>query len=52
MVDYFSTENAPAGGNAPVNGTTQQANGEDLGMADISVSFLHEFEACSRLTVV
>lgn len=37
MVDYFSNENAP--GNAPVNGTAQQATngGEDLGMAEISV---------------
>ncbi|KAJ5101966.1 mRNA export protein mlo3 [Penicillium alfredii] len=40
MVDYFSNENAPADGNAP-NGTAQQANGgEDLGMAEISVSFV------------
>ncbi|KAE8155007.1 hypothetical protein BDV25DRAFT_146831 [Aspergillus avenaceus] len=41
MVDYFSNENAgPAESNAPANGTAQQpANGgEDLGMAEISVS--------------
>lgn len=41
MVDYFANENAaPAGGNAPVNGNAQQATngGEDLGMAEISVS--------------
>ncbi|KAJ5587192.1 mRNA export protein mlo3 [Penicillium hispanicum] len=41
MVDYFANENAPAEGNAPVNGTAQQATngGEDLGMAEISVSY-------------
>lgn len=40
MVDYFASENAPAEGSAPVNGTAQQATngGEDLGMAEISVS--------------
>lgn len=39
MVDYFSNENAPAQGNAPVNGAAPQAtNGEDTGMAEISVS--------------
>lgn len=39
MVDYFANENAPAEGTAP-NGTAQQAanGGEDLGMAEISVS--------------
>ncbi|KAJ5194888.1 mRNA export protein mlo3 [Penicillium cinerascens] len=38
MVDYFTNENAPAAGNAPVNGTAPQATnaGEDLGMAEIS----------------
>lgn len=45
MVDYFaSNENAgPADANAPAaaNGAVQQpaAGGEDLGMAEISVSF-------------
>ena len=44
MVDYFANENAPADSNAQVNGTTQQAtNGEDLGMAEISVRYSHEF---------
>ncbi|GMF73063.1 unnamed protein product [Aspergillus oryzae] len=41
MVDYFSNENAgPAEGNAPANAAAPQpANGgEDLGMAEISVS--------------
>lgn len=39
MVDYFSNENAPTEGNAPVNGAAPQANnGEDTGMAEISVS--------------
>jgi len=40
MADYFASENtANAENNAPVNGGTQQAtNGEDLGMAEISVS--------------
>jgi THO complex subunit 4 len=42
MVDYFSNENAPAEGNAPVNGAAPQATngGEDLGMAEISVCSL------------
>lgn len=41
MVDYFANENAPAEGSVPVSGTAQQATngGEDLGMAEISVSF-------------
>lgn len=42
MVDYFSNENAgPAEGNAPAPAAAPQpANGgEDLGMAEISVSF-------------
>lgn len=40
MVDYFANENVPVAGNAPVNGTAPQATngGEDLGMAEISVS--------------
>lgn len=41
MTDYFqNTENAgPGEGNAAVNGTQQGGNvGEDLGMAEISVS--------------
>lgn len=45
MVDYFGGENAQNTENtAPVNGGTQQAatNGEDLGMAEISVSRLSE----------
>lgn len=43
MVDYFSNENAPAQGNAPVNGAAPQAtNGEDTGMAEISVSISYQ----------
>lgn len=49
MVDYFSTTNenaGPAEGNAQANGAAPQqpaANGgEDLGMAEISVSFVNE----------
>lgn len=40
MVDYFAGgETAPAGNSAPVNGAAPQATGgEDLGMAEISVS--------------
>jgi THO complex subunit 4 len=40
MVDYFAGgETAPAANSAPVNGAAPQANGgEDLGMAEISVS--------------
>ncbi|KAJ5159849.1 mRNA export protein mlo3 [Penicillium canariense] len=37
MVDYFSNENVPTEGNAPVNGAAPQAtSGEDTGMAEIS----------------
>jgi hypothetical protein len=42
MVDYFNNENAATtDGNATTNGVAQQqgANGEDLGMTEISVSF-------------
>jgi hypothetical protein len=39
MVDYFSNENAPAQATAPANSAAPQPtnNGEDLGMAEISV---------------
>jgi hypothetical protein len=38
MVDYFKDENTAPGG-AGANGTAQaQTNGEDMGMAEISVS--------------
>jgi hypothetical protein len=51
MVDYFSNENAPAQGNAPVNVAPQATNGEDTGMAEISVSLLpvHEATSCADL---
>lgn len=50
MVDYFSNENAPAQGNAPVTAAPQVANGEDTGMAEISVSPLlaHEAASCTN----
>jgi len=45
MVDYWKDENAPATeGAAASNGTAQpQTNGEDLGMAEISVSDANPF---------
>ena len=47
MVDYFAND-APAEGTAPANGAVQQANGgEDLGMAEISVSCLRS-SMCNR----
>jgi hypothetical protein len=48
MVDYFSNENAPAAGAAPVSGAAPQAaNGEDTGMAEISVSISTICDAAS-----
>jgi hypothetical protein len=55
MVDYFSNENAPAAGNAPINSAAPPAaNGEDTGMAEISVSPLTAREAslCTNLVPV
>jgi hypothetical protein len=53
MVDYFSNENAPAAGNAPIAGAAPQAaNGEDTGMAEISVSPLTAREACPCTNIV
>jgi hypothetical protein len=53
MVDYFSNENAPAGGSAPVNSAAPQAaNGEDTGMAEISVRLLTAREDASRTNIL
>lgn len=52
MDDYFDTnENAPAEGSAAVNGQAQPATnggGEDVGMAEISVSCVPEAWTMSR----